>query len=58
MTRDEMQMKVLRPFAKGDGINALAASDLLHKRTGMAYCQTPVCGFLFREIKRPRAVSQ
>ena len=49
---DEMQMKVLGPFAKSNGIDALTASDLLHKKTGIAYGPPPVHGFGLREIHR------
>ena len=45
MTRYEMQMKVLGPLAKGDGIHALASGDLLHETTGIADGAAPVGGF-------------
>ena len=45
MTRNEMQMKVLGPLAKGDGIDALASGDLLHETTGIADSAPPVGGF-------------
>ena len=58
MTRDEMQMKVLGPLAKGDGIHALASGDLLHESTRIAYSGTPVQGFRIGEIHGAGTVTQ
>ena len=51
MTGDEMQMKVLGPLAKGDGIDALASADLFHETAGIADSATPIGGFCIREVK-------
>ena len=58
MTWDEMQMKVLRPLTKGDGVYALASGDLFHEMTGIAYGASPVGGFCFGEIHGAGTVAQ
>ena len=58
MTRDEMQVKVLGPLAKGNGIHALAAGDLFHETTRIAHSSAPVRGFRLREIQGSGAVTQ
>ena len=58
MTWDEMQMKVLRPLSKGDGVHALASGDLLHEITGIAYSASPVGGFCLGEIHGAGTVTQ
>ena len=58
MTWDEMQMKVLRPLTKGDGVHAFASGDLLHEITGIAYSASPVGGFCLGEIHGAGTVAQ
>jgi hypothetical protein len=58
MARNEMQMKVLGSLSKGNGIHALASSDLLHETTGIANSAPPVSSLGLREIHGAGTVPQ
>ena len=53
-----MQMKVLRPLTKGDGVHALASSDLLYEITCIVYSASPIGGFCLGEIHGAGTVAQ
>ena len=53
-----MQMKVLGSLSKGNGIHALASSDLLHETTGIANSAPPVSSLGLREIHGAGTVPQ
>jgi len=58
VSRNEMQVKVLGSFAIGDGINAFASGDLLHKTACISHCTTPVGSLGRREIDGSGTVAE
>ena len=50
--RNQMQVQMLCPFAKGNGIDPITSGEVLHKDTGSLNGPTPVGGFLRVEGKR------
>ena len=57
-TWNQVKMQVLSPLAKGNGINAIALCEPLHKTTGLLNSTTPTRCFLIREIDRTGTMAQ
>ena len=57
-TGNQMKMKVLSTFTKGNGINTITTAQRPNQMTGLLNCLSPRSSFFFDEINRSAAVTK